>query len=455
MKSDLKEKIRTKSAVISVVGLGYVGLPTGVLFAKKGFRVLGCEVKDSVVEMVNSGRCPLSGLNIDDDLKEVVDSGSFRATSDTKGAVRESDIVLIAVPTPTKDGFEPDLVYVQSAGEAIAQGLKGGHLIILESTVYPGVTEEILKPILEKSGMVTGRDFGLAYCPERFNPGDSRHTIDRVTRVLGAVSEEWAAVAEDLYSQITKVHRVPNIRTAEMAKIIENTQRDLNIALMNEVAIICERLGLDVMDVIAAAATKWNFNVYYPGSGVGGHCLPKDPWYLIKAAEKRGYHAQLIAAGRRVNDGMPHHLLGLLTKGMNDVGKALKGSTVVLLGLSYKENIGDIRNSPALALVREIRKMGGKVRSVDPFVDEKSAKEEFGVDSHSLQLDGVFDDADAVILLTAHSMFLNMNLPSVAASMASKPLFVDGRRSYPPKVVTDAGFSYIGVGLGRPNCTEL
>lgn len=452
---ELLDRVRNRHCTVCVVGLGYVGLPTSVLFAEKGFNVIGCDVKQDFVDKINRGESPLKDLDLGSRLEKTFRDGKLRASSDIGASVGESDVVLIAVPTPTKNGFEPDLVYVESAGEGILGGLHRGQLIVLESTVYPGVTEGVLKPMLERSGLTAGVDFGLAYCPERYNPGDGNHTIDRVTRVLGAVNEEWGLIAQEFYTQITKIHRTPNIRTAEMAKIIENTQRDLNIALMNEIAIICEKLGLDVMDVIQAAATKWNFNVYYPGSGVGGHCLPKDPWYLVKAAEKHGYHAQLITAGRRLNDSMPYHAFELLARGMNEAGKPLKGSVVVVLGLSYKENIGDTRNSPSLALIRAIRKMGGIVRSVDPFVDVLAATAEFEVDDHRLELGDVFAGADAVVLMTAHEEFRGIDLCRISESMTESPLFVDGRRAYRPDDVSNAGLTYLGIGYtgekdGRP-----
>ncbi len=443
----LEEKIKKKKATLCVVGLGYVGLPTSIFFAEKGFSVIGCDVKEDVVRLVNAGKSPLTDLYIDRRVSSVVKSGKLTASLHVTESVRKSDIILIIVPTPTGRGFEPDLHYVISAGESVRAGLKRGHLVILESTVYPGVTEEILKPILERSGLKVNKDFGLAFCPERYNPGDSTHTIDKVVRIIGAASDDWAKVAANLYGQVTRVAVVKDIMTAEMAKIIENTQRDLNIALMNEIALICERIGIDIMDVIDAAATKWNFNVYYPGAGVGGHCLPKDPWYLVKAAERLGYHAQVITAGRRVNDYMPHHMFELLLKAMNDTDRPIKGSTIVVLGLSYKENVGDTRNSPALGLIRDVKEMGGIVQSVDPYVDEKTAKREFGVDAHILETDCVVNGADAVLFVTAHKEFKSLNLAKLRKGMRT-PIIVDGRRAVDKKKAIRLGFIYKSIGSG-------
>ena len=442
----LIEKIKNKSAKICIVGLGYVGLPTAVFFAEKGFHVIGCDIKESFVELINSGNSPLEDLKLGDRIKKVVNLGTFIATTNTKEAVEKSDIILIIVPTPTGDGFEPDLSYIISAGESVSKGLHKGHLVILESTVYPGVTEEVLKPILEKSGLKAGIDFGLAYCPERYNPGDDEHTIDKVTRVLGSTDKQWAETAAELYRCITNVYPVASIKTAEMAKIIENTQRDLNIALMNEIALICERMGLDVMEVIKAAATKWNFHVYYPGAGVGGHCLPKDPWYLVKAAEKYGYHAEVITAGRRINDYMPHHMFELLVKAMNRVGKPIKDSKIVVLGLSYKENIGDIRNAPSKILIKEIKEMRGIVYSIDQYIDEKTATREFKVDKHFQKFDDAFLDTDAIVLMTAHKEFKNLDFEWIKERMRENPIIVDGRMIYKSEEVRKKGFHDAVVG---------
>jgi len=441
---DLLHKVKAGTARLCIVGLGYVGLPTAVLFAEKGYRVTGCDVSSSIVDEINAGRSPLTDLNLDERVNSMVRCGRLNATLETSKSVSESDITLIIVPTPTKEGFEPDLNYIISAGESVAEGLRPGHLVILESTVYPGVTEGVLEPILEQSALQAGSDFGLAYCPERYNAGDPEHTIDRVTRIVGGINDCWTEVATALYSQITKTCPVRNIKTAEMAKIIENTQRDLNIALMNEVALICEKLGLDVMNVIKAASTKWNFHVYLPG-GVGGHCLPKDPWYLVKAAEKEHYLAEVITAGRRINDGVPLHLFDLLVEKLNYAGKPVKGSKIVVLGLSYKENVGDLRNSPSLPLIKEIRRMGGIVVSCDPYVNAKSL-ESFDVAEHYQDCDPIFRDADAIVLMTSHNEFINLDFAKIAKQMRPKPVIVDGRRACDPEALEKAGFIYAGLG---------
>ena len=447
------DKIKEKTARICVIGLGYVGLPTAVVFAEKGYRVVGCDVKESVVRAVDSGRSPLKDLDIEERVREVVESGRLEASCSIVDGVRRSDITLIIVPTPTREGFEPDLDCLLAAGEETSRGLRSGRLVVLESTVYPGVTEDILKPILEKSGLKVGRDFGLAYCPERYNPGDSQHTIDKVVRVLGAATPEWAAIAARLYEGITRVVVVRNIRTAEMAKIIENTQRDLNIALMNEIALICERMGIDVVEVIDAAATKWNFNKYYPGAGVGGHCLPKDPWYLVKAAEKLGYHAQIISAGRRVNDYMPHHVFDLLGRCLNQMGRPINGSKIVLLGLAYKENMADTRNSPSLPLIEMIREAGGRVCTVDACVPKDVASSVFGSMRHYSSIERCLAGANAIVVMTAHSEFERIDLGKVREKMDT-PIIVDGRRLFNREEALSLGFCYRSVGGSNDDFTK-
>lgn len=446
---------KSKDLKIAVIGLGYVGLPTAVLFAEAGFNVTGCEMKKESVRMINAGLSPLTDLNLDERVKDVVTRKKLVATSDTVAATKKNDVIIIIVPTPTKDGEEPDLSYIEGAGKDVAKGLGKGKLVILESTVYPGVTEDTLMPILEESGLKAGVDFDLAYCPERYNPGDPVHTIDQVKRIVSGINQRSTETAEFLYNQITKegVVAVRNIKTAEAAKIIENTQRDLNIALMNEVALIMEKMGLDVMEVINAAATKWNFNRYYPGAGVGGHCLPKDPYYLVKTAEKLGYHAQIITAGRKINDTMPHHVFRLLSRALNSIEKPVKGMKVVVLGVSYKENVGDTRKTPTLKLVEELKASEADIVTVDPFVTAKVVHNEFGIpeEKHYEDAYKALEGAHAVVFMVPHQAFKELDLKKVKKLMKPNPVFVDGRRVFDPDQLKKLGFIYKGIGAGRDN----
>jgi nucleotide sugar dehydrogenase len=442
---NLKQKIKNKTAVISIIGLGYVGLPTAVYFAEKGFNVYGVDKVVRIVNGLNKGVSHLNELGLDERIKEVVEHNRFHCTNDTAEAVSNSDIILIIVPTPITKDKEPDLSYVVSAAEDISKSLKKGQLVVLESTVYPGVTDEIVKPILEFSGLKAGVDFGLAYCPERYNPGDTKHTIDNVNRVVGGITKEWAEVTKDVYSYVIKaqIDTVSDIKTAEAAKVIENIQRDLNIALMNELALIFEKMGIDIIEVIKAASTKWNFNVYYPGAGVGGHCLPVDPYYLVSKAREFGYHSKVITAGREINDYMPEHIFELLRDALNDMERSVKNSKVAVLGFSYKENVGDVRETPVEHFVTELVKRGAIVTVVDPYVDEKYIKS-FGV-SYSKDIYEALEGADAFVVMTSHNIFKDMDIEK-AKKLMNNHLVIDGRRIFNKEKIIEKGFVYKGVG---------
>jgi UDP-N-acetyl-D-galactosamine dehydrogenase len=357
----ISKKIKDKSAVVCVVGVGYVGFPLAEAFSKH-LKVIGYDLNSKKVEDLNN-------KNKHTNLKFTTNPAE----------IKKADFILIAVPTPVTESKEPDLFCVRSSVETVGKNLKKGAVVVLESTVYPGVTEDIVKPILEKSsGMKCGVDFKLGYSPERINPGDDAHRIGNITKIVSGMDEETTEVLSELYDLVTTVFKAKDIKTAEAAKVIENIQRDLNIALMNELALIFERMNIDIMDVIKAASTKWNFNVYYPGAGVGGHCLPVDPYYLVAKAEELGYHSKVITAGRAVNDYMPLHVFELLVDALNECERAVKGSKVVVLGFSYKENVGDHRESPVVTLLEELRKKGARVHIIDPYIEDIYL-EKFGV----------------------------------------------------------------------------
>lgn len=451
MYNDILKKIKTRNANICIVGLGYVGLPTAIFFAEKGFNVIGVARNGKKIAKINKGICTIGELNLDSRLLRVVQDEKLVATSDLKWATEESDIILSIVPTPVDEFKDPDLTPIISSGEEIAKGLDKGKLIVLESTVYPGVTEETLKPILEKSGLKAGIDFGLAYCPERYNPGDEEHSIEDVARVVGGITPEWAEITRELYQIIINedVKVLKNIKTAEAAKVIENTQRDLNIALVNELAMIFERIGIDVLDVIEGASTKWNFNAYYPGCGVGGHCLPVDPYYLVKKAKELGYHSQVIAAGRSVNDNMPLHTLNLIQDALNEQEKSVKNSKIVILGLSYKENIGDARESPALTLIKHLQWKNANVHVVDPYIEDTKG---YGILENDLY--NALKNADALVLMTAHEEFKSIDFRKTKDLMKTL-IVVDGRRIYNPNEIRKMGFNYKGIGAINKEDIEL
>ncbi|MFW9995702.1 MAG: nucleotide sugar dehydrogenase [Candidatus Odinarchaeota archaeon] len=446
----LIERIKQKKAVITIVGLGYVGLPTALIFAKKGFRVIGLETDEEKVNSINSGISPIKDDFLLKELPEQVKNGNFMASGDYHSAVSAADAMLLILPTPVNEAKEPDLVFVIEAATSVSKYLKKGQLIVLESTVYPGVTEEIIKPILEKSGLRSPEDFGLAYCPERFNPGDSDHTVEKVVRVVGGIAAEWTDAANALYSQVQETFVTVDIKTAEAAKVIENTQRDLNIALMNEIALICEHLKIDVYDVLEAASTKWNFGRYLPGPGVGGHCLPHDPYYLVKKAREHGYHAQVILAGRKVNDEMPLHVMQLLIKGLNYSKKPLNGSKIVIFGATYKKNIDDLRTSPTETLVNELHKRGAEIFIVEPNVDNESV---FGckkLDSVNL---GTIGDTDAIVFMVEHNQFSEITPGFLKSCFNDNKgvIIIDGVRMLDQSQSKQLGFIYLGIGDGKTN----
>ena len=440
---DLRAKIENKSAIIAVIGLGYVGLPTAVNFAENGFKVIGVTRTPQKVNALNKGACYLTDINLDARVLKVVQHKQLSATTDTVEATQKSDVIIITVPTPVTSDKRPDLSHVIDAGQGISGGLSRDKLVVLESTVYPGVVEDVLKPILEASGLHAGVDFGLAYCPERYNPGDTAHGIVDVVRIVGGITPEWTEIAASLYKNNAKdVVTVRDIKTAEAAKVIENVQRDLNIALMNELALIFEHLHIDIMDVIKAAATKWNFNVYYPGAGVGGHCLPVDPYYLVQKASELGYHSKLITAGRAINDSMPMHVLDLTVDALNERERSVNRSKIAILGFSYKENIGDYRESPTEFLVQEFAKRGAKVHIVDPYIEEDVLRA-FGTPEKTAY--EALEAADALVLMTAHSDFKDLDLRRIKDVMRTA-VIVDGRRIFDPEESTKLGFVYRGIG---------
>ena len=370
-----------QKTTVCVVGLGYVGLPLAEAFSKH-LRVIGYDVNIDKIKKLSQNN-----------------ENNIAFTSDPAN-IREADFVIICVPTPVTKSKEPDLKYVKSAAELVGKNLKKGAVVVLESTVYPGVMEEIVKPILEeKSGMKCGADFKIGYSPERVNPGDKEHTIDKLTKIVAGMDEETTEILADLYGLITNVYKAKDIKTAEAAKVIENIQRDLNIALMNELAMIFYKMGLDTKAVLEAASTKWNFHHYSPGL-VGGHCIPVDPYYLVYKAKELGYHPQVILAGRAINDYMPKHVAEMAIKGLNEVGKVIKGSKVLIMGLTYKENVPDTRESPVREMVKELKEFGVDVYGYDPLLSKEEI-EAFGVNA----LDDFNVIMDCVIVAVAHDEF--------------------------------------------------
>ena len=442
------EKISNRTAKICIIGMGYVGLPTAIHFCEQGFNVIGVDIDEEKVSKLSKALQPTDDINLRRRLKKVLEEKKLKITGDFSTSIGSSDIILVIVPTPITKTKDPDLSYVISASEEIAKNLKKEHLIILESTTFPGTTEEVVKPILEGSGLKAGRDFGLAYCPERYNPGDKEHTIEQVSRIVGGITPKWANIAKELYQIIIQgeVIVVEDIKTAEAAKVIENIQRDLNIALINELAMIFQRMNIDVISVIDAASTKWNFMKLYPGPGVGGHCLPVDPYYLTHKAKELGYHPQLILAGRSINDNMPSYVVDLIIDGLNELERPVSGSKIAILGVSYKANIGDLRESPAKKIIQTLSKMKAQVYAHDPFLEDHDIETAFGITGHTMEK--ALKDADCVVLHTLHDQFTDLNLGDIKAMMKPQALLVDTRHLFSPNEAIDHGLVYRGIGRG-------
>jgi UDP-N-acetyl-D-galactosamine dehydrogenase len=388
---------------VCVFGLGYVGLPLAEDFSRH-IRTIGYRRDKKKVDELNA-----------------TNGNKIEATTDPK-VIRQADFVIIAVPTPVTKAKDPDLEPIESATKIIGQNLKKGATIVLESTVYPGVTEDIMAPILEKeSGLKCGKDFFIGYSPERINPGDEEHILKNITKIVAGMDKKSTDALCELYGLITNVYRAPDIKTAEAAKVIENIQRDLNIALMNELSMIFARLGLDTDEVLKAAGTKWNFHHYKPGM-VGGHCIPVDPYYLVQKAKEVGYHPQVILAGRSINDGMPKYVAQMTVKGLNKVGKTIKGSNVLIMGLTYKEDVADIRESPVEDMVHELKEYDVQVYGYDPLLPETVIKH-FGVQP----LPELDKKMDAVIIAVAHAQFRKMSIEEICRFMNSHPVLIDVR----------------------------
>ncbi|MFX0093079.1 MAG: nucleotide sugar dehydrogenase [Candidatus Hodarchaeota archaeon] len=444
------ERIKQKKAVITVIGLGYVGLPTALAFVNKGFHVIGLDIDKKKVDAINKGLSPINDEYLIREIAKLVKKDKFKASTDYESAISKADAILLILPTPVNEAKEPDLTFVINATVSVSKYLKKGQLVVFESTVYPGVTEEVVLPILEQSGLKSPEDFGLVYCPERFNPGDPDHSLEKVVRVVGGITKEWTEVANLLYSQIQETFSTVDIKTAEAAKVIENTQRDLNIALMNEIALICERLNIDVFEVLEAASTKWNFGKYLPGPGVGGHCLPHDPYYIVKKAQEQDYHAQIILAGRKLNDEMPFHVKELLIKGLNYSQKPVKGSKVVIFGATYKKNIDDLRTSPTETLVKKLQEYGAEIRIVEPNVNIErifGCKRIVKVTAESI------GDSDALIFMVAHNQFKQITTEFLQSCFANRKsiVIIDGVRMLNGFQLKELKFIYLGIGAGKIN----
>lgn len=399
----VKQKILNKTATLGVIGLGYVGLPLAVEKAKAGYKVIGFDVQPQKVEMVNAGKNYIGDV-VNEDLAAIVKSGKLSATSDFS-KISELDCVSICVPTPLDKHQQPDISYVKNSAETVAKYLHQDMLVVLESTTYPGTTEELIKPILENTGLKCGKDFYLAFSPERVDPGNLLYKTKNTPKVVGGITPECTDIAAAMYESVLEapVFRASSPAIAEMEKILENTYRNINIGLINELAILCNKMKINIWEVIEAAKTKpYGFQPFYPGPGLGGHCIPLDPYYLAWKAREYGFHTSMIESSMMINDRMPEYCMEQANKILNRYKKALNGSKILVLGVAYKQDIDDYRESPAVRLIDCLEKGGGEVSYFDPFVLEYR---EHGVTrkSEPALTEELLRQMDLVIITTAHT----------------------------------------------------
>jgi len=419
-------------STVAVIGLGYAGLPLAVEFGKS-LRTIGFDVSARKVESLRRGVDPAGELTG----RELREATQLELTTDA-AALRHADFILVAVPTPVDEAHRPDFAPLVAASRAIGANLKRGAVVVFESTVYPGATEEICIPELEAASRMKWRaDFHVAYSPERINPGDREHTLASVRKVVAADDAATLDKVAALYARIVRagIYRASSIAVAEAAKVIENTQRDLNIALMNELAIIFNRLGLDTLEVLETAGTKWNFLPFRPGL-VGGHCIGVDPYYLTHKAERSGYHPQVILAGRRINDGMGKYVAEQTVKRMIAAGSAVKGAHVNILGLTFKEDCADIRNSKVVDVAAELASYGVEVRIHDPEARGDEAAEEFGIELCDW---GALPRADALVVAVAHRRFLSLGASQLAEKIVPGGCFIDVKSRFDRAALQAAG----------------
>lgn len=399
--SKFQEKIKRKKAKIAVIGLGYVGLPLVVEFAKKGFPALGVDVDVNKVKAINSGRSYILDIK-EKEVRPLVKKGLLKATDDY-AKLKDADAIIICVPTPLRKTKDPDMSFIVSASEAIAKNLRRGQVIVLESTTYPGTTEEVILPMLEATGLKVGKDFNLGFSPERIDPGNPTYMTNNIPKVVSGQTKACVDNIKLLYSQIVgKIMPVSSVKVAEMVKLLENTFRAVNIGLVNEIALMCDDLKIDVWEVIEAAKSKpFGFMPFYPGPGLGGHCIPIDPIYLSWKARVHGFEARFIDLASQINSDMPDYVADRVARALNRAGKAVKGSKILIIGISYKKDVTDTRESPAFEVFHKLKERGAIISYYDPFVPTVKLD---GQSLRSVKLTApAIKDKDCILILTDHS----------------------------------------------------
>jgi len=432
----LYEKIKNQEEALSLVGLGYVGMPIAVEFAKRGVKVIGFDLNAAKIETYKSGIDPTNEVGDD-----VIKNTTVEFTANEED-LKRAKFHIVAVPTPVNDDHTPDLTPVEGASEILGRNLTKGSIVVFESTVYPGVTEDICVPILEReSGLKCGVDFKIGYSPERINPGDKVHRLPTITKIVSGMDEETLDTVAKVYEIVVDagVHRAESIKVAEAAKVIENSQRDINIAFMNELSIIFNKMGIDTKSVLEAAGTKWNFLKFYPGL-VGGHCIGVDPYYLTYKAEELGYHSQIILSGRRINDDMGKYVAENVVKNLIAADKAVKGAKVAILGFTFKENCPDTRNTKVIDIVKELNEYGIYPMLTDPAADAVEAKRLYDMDFVTMD---AIKKMDAVVLAVAHTEFASLTMDQIGSFFGKgKKVLLDLKGLLNRKEYEAAGYSY-------------
>lgn len=431
----LYDGLINKQEKLSLIGLGYVGLPIAVAFAKK-INVIGFDLNAAKIELYKSGIDPTQEVG-----NEAVKEATVEFTSD-ESRLREAKFHIVAVPTPVNNDHTPDLTPVESASRILGRNLTKGSIVVFESTVYPGVTEEVCAPILEKeSGLKCGKDFKIAYSPERINPGDKVHRLQTIMKIVSGMDDETLDTVAKVYELVVKagVHRAPSIKVAEAAKVIENSQRDINIAFMNELSVIFNKMGIDTKSVLEAAGTKWNFLKFYPGL-VGGHCIGVDPYYLTYKAEQIGYHSQVILSGRRINDDMGKYVAENIVKSLIKADKTVKGANVAILGFTFKENCPDTRNTKVFDIIKELSEYGIKPLITDPVADINEAKHPYGIEFTDFES---IHDMDAIVLAVSHDEFKSLAISQMNSMFGEgKKILIDIKGIMNRKEYEEAGYLY-------------
>jgi len=442
LKKKLVEIIRTRKAQLAVIGLGHVGLPTATVFANAGFQVTGIDLKKEVIESVSSGKIHVREPGLGELIRKVVRQNRLKATTNVQQAAREAHVVIICVQTPITQYTKPSLTYLRKACETVAKGLSKGKLVVIQSTVPPGTTKNFVAKILEEgSRLKCGKEFWLTNCPERIAPGRAIQELIEGARIVGGYNSESTEIAVELFKAVVKGEILTtDCTSAELAKLAENTFRDTNIAFANELAMICEQIGPDAMEVIKLANTHPRVNIHKPGCGVGGPCIPKDPYLLLYPAKEKGFKSRVIEPSRKLNDYMPRHTVELVVKALKKLGKDVSVSKVAVLGVAFKGEVDQTRNSPAERIVRELMDLGAEVVVYDPYSEES-----FGAEI-AADVNGAVGGADCIVIATDHKMFGDLELEKIKALMNENPALIDGRRVVHPIEAQKQGFVYYGIG---------